>query len=137
VCDVESYPDFRDRLKSYVTSNHPPVYFRVSESLHEAYYGQIAKNLLWNNSLSGRRDKILHPRPNHCQGPFLCRSVVHMKAICNVFGRHWKVIMSPRLDYGDCKTARLWAEMRKFQLKARIGIHSPQPSKKRRLGLPR
>lgn len=115
VCDVESYLDFDRWLKYYVAKNHPPVYFRVTASLHEAYYGQIAKNLRWSNSLSGRRDRIIHPRPNHCQGPILCRRVEHMKAICNVFGRHWKVIMCPRLDNGDCKTAKLLVEMRKFQ----------------------
>jgi len=104
-------------LNYYVTEKAAPVSFIVNHSLG-VDYENIVDDLCLSNFRSGRRDKIKNPRPDHCQYPIVCSSVE---------------VMRPRPVYGDCKKAKLLAEMRKFQLKAGIDNHSTaQPSRKKR-----
>lgn len=129
---VKSYADYKVLLNDYVENNVGPVSFIVNHRLGRAHYERILYDLRLSNVMLGRRDKIKNPRPGHCQYPVVCSSVEVMKAAYNLFGRHWKVIMRSRPDYGDCKKAKLLAEMRKFQLKHGIDIHSTaQPSRKK------
>ena len=127
---VKSYLDFEILLDDCVTKNAAPVSFILNHSVDN--YRKILFDLGLSNSKWDRRDKIKNPRPGYCDYPITCSSVERMKAAYNVYGRHWEVIMRPQPDYGDCKKAKLLAEMRKFQLKHGINIHSTAPSRKKR-----